>query len=57
MNKKCIEYLVGELVTQPKGCHKDNQDIWSPPITYFHVEISYNLGKDDLLVGDAVTEV
>jgi hypothetical protein len=37
--------------------HKDNQDDWSPPITYFQEVASHNLGIDNLPVGDYDTEL
>jgi hypothetical protein len=33
------------------------EDDWSPPITYFQVAVSYNLGKDNMPIGDAITKV
>jgi hypothetical protein len=47
-----VDYLVGDLVTHPWAGHKDNQDDWSPPITYFQVAASYNPGKNNLPMGD-----
>jgi hypothetical protein len=41
----------------PRPCHIDNQDDWSPPLTYFQVVASYNPGKNNVPVSDAVTEV
>jgi hypothetical protein len=46
-----VDYLIGDHVTLPGD--KDNQDDWSPPITYFQVATSYNPGKDILPVGDS----
>jgi hypothetical protein len=28
--------------------HKDNQDDWSPPLTFSQIAVSYNPGKDNL---------
>jgi hypothetical protein len=51
-----VDYLIGDHVTLPGD--KDNQDDWSPPITYFQVATtSYNPKKDNLYVGDYDSEV
>jgi hypothetical protein len=49
--------VVGDPVTCSKGKYKNNQNDWSPPITYFQVAASYNLGKDNLHVDDFNTKV
>jgi hypothetical protein len=52
-----VDYVVGDPVTCSKGKYKNNQNDWSPPITYFQVAASYNLGKDNLPLGDSDIEI
>ena len=53
---KWIIWLVILWLTS-RASHKDTQDDWSSPITYFQVAVSYNLGKSNVPSSDTITKI